>query len=93
MKTMLDVLRERLPDGLEIIKVQDKANASQIKMWFRYKGAETVNWVSKTCAPGYATKLCDQTIASTMMGIALDLQDLEMAEQWKDRMLGRSHRA
>lgn len=87
MKTMIDILRERLPEGLDITKVKDKASASQIEIRFAYKGVETVNWISKTCAPGYATWLCDKTIASTMLGIALDLKDIEMAEQWKDKML------
>lgn len=87
METMIDILRERLPDGLEITKVKDTASASQIKIWFTYKGMEAVNWISKTCAPGCATRLCDKTIASTMLAIALDLKDLEMADYWNDKML------
>ena len=27
MKTMLDILKERLPEGLEVVKVKDKASA------------------------------------------------------------------
>lgn len=87
MKTMLDILKERLPEGLEVIKVKDKASASQFELWFAYRGMEEKNWLHKTCAPGYENKLCDQTIASTMMGFALELRDIEMAEYWRDKML------
>lgn len=62
METMIDILRERLPDGLEITKVKDTASASQIKIWFTYKGMEAVNWISKTCAPGCATTQQDFAI-------------------------------
>ena len=83
---MLDILKKRLPEGLEIVKVKDKASASQIQIWFSYKGIEKVSWLYKTCAPGYEKKICDQTIASTMLGVALDLKDLSMADYWKDKM-------
>lgn len=87
MKTMLDILKERLPEGLEVVKVKDKASASQIQITFSYKGMESVNWIHKTCAPGCENRLCDQTIASTMLGYALDQKDLQMAEFWRDKML------
>lgn len=88
MKTMLDILKDRLPEGLEIVKVKDKASASQIQIWFSYKGGEPeVSWLYKTCVPGRENKLCDQTIACVMLGVALKLKDLGMAEYWKDKML------
>lgn len=87
MKTMLDILKERLPEGLEIVKVKDRANASQIQVFFSYEGKESTNWIRKTCAPGWEEKLCDRTIASTMLGYALDRKNLEMADYWKDKML------
>ncbi|MBQ9739716.1 MAG: hypothetical protein IJV91_02140 [Kiritimatiellae bacterium] len=87
MKTMLDILKERLPEGLEIVKVKDRSNASQIQVFFSYEGEESTNWISKTCAPGWEEKLCDRTIASTMLGYALDRKDLAMADYWKDKML------
>lgn len=87
MKTMLDILKERLPEGLEIVKVKDRSNASQIQVFFSYEGEESTNWISKTCVPGWEEKLCDRTIASTMLGYALDRKDLAMADYWKDKML------
>lgn len=87
MKTMLDILKERLPEGLEVVKVKDKASASQIQITFRYEGMENVSWLYKTCTPGCENKLCDQTIASTMLGFALKRKDLRMADYWNDKLL------
>lgn len=87
MKTMIDILRERLPEGLEIIKVKDKASASQIQIFFSYEGAESTNWISKTCVPGYQNRLCDKTIASTMLHYALQRKDLKMADYWEGKMV------
>ena len=85
---MLEILRKRLPEGLEIAKVMDKANASQIEI--SYRGMETNGWLNKTCAPGHAARLCDKTIATAMLGFAIQLKDIEMADYWKDKTLNQS---
>ena len=82
MKTMIDILRERLPKGLEIVKVQNKSNNSQYLIHFSYEGIETVGWLYKTCAPGCAEKNCDFVICSTMMSIGLKRKDLDMCDFW-----------
>ena len=87
MKTMLDILKERLPEGMEIVKVKDKANASQTEVWFGYQGMEVKSWLMKFCAPGCENKICDRTIANSMLGFALKLENIEMAEYWRDKML------
>lgn len=87
MKTMLDILKERLPEGLEIIKEKGKASASQTEITFRYQGIEEKSWLPKTCAPGCAEKVCDQTIACTMWGFGLKMQDMEMVEHWHSAYL------
>lgn len=35
---MVEILKGRLPDGLEIIKVKDRSNRSQAEIIFRYQG-------------------------------------------------------
>jgi len=90
MKTMIDILKERLPEGLEVVKVKDKASASQAQITFAYKGLESGSWIYKTCAPGCEYKLCDSTIASVMMSFGIKLHDLEMAEYWKAKLLGEA---
>lgn len=85
--TMLDILKKRLPEGLEIAKVIDKANASQIEIWFAYRGMKTNCWLSKTCAPGHATKLCDKTIATAMLGFAIQLKDMDLCQYFGQKKL------
>ena len=87
MKSMIDILKERLPDGLEIINVKGKTNASQSEIWFSYQGMVDKNWISKTCAPGWENKLCDRTIATSMLGFALKLKNIDMIDYWHDKML------
>ena len=84
MKTMLDILRERLPEGLEIVKVKHRTGASQMTILFTYDGAERTGYLQTTCAPGWAERNCDFTIASVMIGIGLDREDREMIIRWKD---------
>lgn len=90
MKTMLDILKMRLPDGLEITQTKDRGNSSHVQVWFRYQGYETRGELQKTCAPGYAEQNCDYTISNAMMSIALKKGDAQMAEFWRDRLLSRT---
>jgi hypothetical protein len=81
--TMLDILKERLPEGLTIAKVKDKSNASQIQIWFDYEEVKgVVSWLNKTCAPGCAERVCDATINAAMAGVGLKRKDQEMASYW-----------
>ena len=84
---MLEILKSRLPDGLKITKVKDRASASQIQLTFSYNGTQAVGWLYKTCVPGCEKKVCDHTIASAMLSVALKQEDLEMAELWKNKLL------
>ena len=79
---MLEIMKTRMPEGLEIKKIQNRANASQIKIWFAYEEIEVVGYLSKTCTPGTAEKVVDYTICSAMMGVGLRRNDVEMAEHW-----------
>lgn len=86
MKEMLDILKERLPDGLEIVKVKNKNSSSQIEIHFNYEGTSAVNWLPKVCAPGHAEQVCDRTSFGAMLSVALHRKDLEMAERWVAKM-------
>lgn len=90
MKTMLDILKERLPNGLEITRSKDRRNSSQVEIWFRYQGYVTRGELQKVCAPGYAEKNCDFTINNAMLSIALKKGDADMAEFWRDRILSHN---
>lgn len=81
---MLDILKERLPEGLEVIKVKHRTGASQMEILFKYDGTEQKGWLQTTCAPGYAEKNCDFTITGVMIGIGFDRNDREMIVKWKE---------
>lgn len=83
MKTMFEILKERLPEGLEIIKTKHRTGASQMEILFKYDGTEQKGWLQTTCAPGYAERNCDFTIAAVMIGIGFDRNDREMIIRWK----------
>ena len=89
MKTMLDILKERLPEGLEIIRTKDLASGGKVRIWFRYQGYEVQEELQKTCAPGYSEKNCDFTINNAMLSISLKKGDVDMMEYWRDRLLSR----
>lgn len=80
---MLEILKGRLPEGLEIKKVKIRSGRAEIT--FLYDGTETLGWLRDTCAPGHAENICDFTIAAAMMGIALTRGDFEMAKFWRDK--------
>ena len=87
---MLEILKSRLPEGLEIVKVQDRTGASQLKIRFAYKGQESMGHLNKTCAPGEAERNCDFTIHTVMLGFALDRGDLAAAKYWADKQMAQS---
>ncbi len=85
---MLDILMSLLPEGLEVTGMKNKKSASSYQIWLSYNSSkEVVCWLQKMCSPGYEVKLCKQTIASAMLAVALDRQDADMAEYWKEKML------
>ena len=83
--TMLDILKDRLPDGLEIVKIKDRAGRSQIEIVFSYARTETIGWLYKTCVPGKESNVCDFTIYAAMTAIALKKGDMEMAKHWAQK--------
>lgn len=84
---MLNVLKERLPEGLEIVKVKNRSGRSQIEILFRYDGVEFTSWLLKTCTPGCENLVCDSVIFAVMAAIALKQNDLEKARHWMDKQL------
>ena len=83
---MLELLKSRLPDGLEVSRVGSGARAWQLKVWFVYDGTEVLGYLPKSCAPGCEEHVCDMTICSAMMKIGLERNDKEMVRVWNDRI-------
>lgn len=84
---MLEILKTRLPDGLEIVKVKNRGNSSHVEIVFSYRGQEKKGSLRKTCAPTYENRVCDATINNVMAAFAIDRGDLAEAKHWLDKVL------
>lgn len=82
---MIEILKTRLPEGVSVVKVQDRSGYSQIKILLSYEGREQWTSVYKTCTPGKENHICDMTITTAMIGFALERNDLDAAKVWLDR--------
>ena len=85
---MLEILKGRLPEGLEIVKAKNKGSQTEIK--FSYEGVEATSWLLKTCAPGAAEAVCDTTIYGVMMNVGFKRGDMAMVKFWSDKLSGAS---
>ena len=79
---MFEIMKGRLPEGLEVVKVYQRTGSDQMKIVFSYKGHEAIGWLRKTCVPGGAERNCDFTICVVMTGIALEQGDMEACKFW-----------
>jgi len=87
--TMLDIFKERMPQGMEIIKVKERN--SYYKITVKYNGVEAENDLPKSSTPGCQNKVCDFNIAAIMMYIALKKDDRDMAAEWHNKGLTTAH--
>lgn len=83
MKTMLDIMRERLIEGVQITKAKELPSKFQIvlsKDGFNYDTA-----LPKQCSPGMEESFVDRTIYSALAFFALQQNDLAKGRYWLDR--------
>lgn len=85
---MLNTLKERLPEGLEIKKVREKP--SKYEITFLVDGKEIKGELPKTCTPGMQDRVADHTIINAMAINAMKNGDMETAKKWLDKLLHRS---
>ena len=79
-KTMLDILRERLIDGLTITSVKETHTKYMIK--FAYEGEEATADLPKSCSPGYHERVADKTVITAMSTIYFNRGDYTKAKEW-----------
>ena len=78
--TMLDIMKGRLPEGLEIAAVKERT--SRFEIAFTCKGEQVKGYLPKACQPGYGEKIADFTICAAMMEVGLRTNNMEMAKDW-----------
>lgn len=83
-KTMLDILKARLVDGLEITKV--KESASKYTITFTFEGCEATTDLRKSCPPGAHNTVADFVISTAMAHIYSDKGDFAKAGEWLDKI-------
>ena len=80
---MLNTLKERLLDGMEIKKAKEKP--SKYEITFLVDGFEYKSELPKTCAPGAQCIIADQTMINAMVAVALKKGDVESAKMWLNK--------
>lgn len=81
---MLDILKKRLPNGLEILSVKELN--SKYKIVFKLENNTASAELKKTCAPNCHNKNADDTIITAMSAIYLNRGDLLKAKEWLDKL-------
>lgn len=84
---MLNVLKERLLDGMEIKNVKEKRGKYEIT--FLISGGEIKTELPKACTPGMQDRVADQSIFNAMCQAAIEKGDYQAAKGWLDRIVER----
>ena len=86
--TMLDVLKGRLIDGLEIVKVTEVN--SKYTITFRFEGDEAKADLPKSCSPGAHGAVADNAIITAISSIYFNRGDFAKAKEWLDKIGSRT---
>lgn len=81
---MFDVLKGRLIDGLEIVRV--KETNSKYTITFRFEGDEAKADLPKSCSPGAHGAVADTSIITAMSSIYFKRGDYAKAKKWLDKL-------
>ena len=84
---MLNVLKERLLDGMEIKKVKEWK--SKYDITFLINGKEIKTELTRYCALGYEKSAVDSVMFNAMAKAAFIRGDMEEAKMWLDMDLHR----
>lgn len=87
MKTMLDIMQERLIEGVQIAKAKELPSKYQIVL--SKDGLHYDTTLPKQCSPGMEESLVDRTIYSALSSFALQQNDLTKAKYWMNRYTQR----
>lgn len=83
-KTMLDILKERLPKRLTIDTV--KETNSKYNVEFSFEGESAKAELPKSCAPGCHNEVADYTVITAMSNIYMSRGEYAEAKEWLDKI-------
>ena len=81
---MLNTLKERLLDGMEIKKVKEKP--SKYAVTFLVNGKEYMTEIPKACVPGMQNRVVDQSMFLVMCNAEVDKGNLQAGKLWLDKI-------
>ena len=81
---MLNILKERLLDGMEIKKVKEWK--SKYDVTFLIDGKEVKVELTKYCALGYENYAVDSVMFFAMAKSEMDKGNMQSAKMWMDKM-------
>ena len=82
MKSMIDIFKKELQDGMEIVKCKEMANVYKITL--SYDGMTGTCELSKMCAPNAEKSLCRKSIDTAISGMYINAGNLTEAKLWLD---------
>lgn len=86
---MLNVLKERLVDGVEIKTVKEKR--SKYEITFSIRGAEVKEELTKSCPPGNQNYFVDCAIFGAMSKACINIGDYNEGKKWLDKIVNYTH--
>ncbi len=88
MKTLLDILRDSLPNGAEL--QNEKETTNRFKYDFYYMGKSVKGEICKAVAPGFEESYVCRAVATCMSQIYIGAGDMEHGAYWlKIAQVGR----
>ena len=82
---MVDILKKRLVDGLNITSF--KETNTKFTILFEYQGDKAKADLPKSCAPGCHNEVVDNTIITAMSTIYFNRGDYQSAKEWLDKLV------
>ena len=80
MKSMIDIFKKELQDGMEIVKCKEMANVYKITL--SYDGMTGTCELSKMCAPNSEKSLCRKSIDTAISGMYINAGNIIEAKSW-----------
>lgn len=80
--SMIDIFKDTLQDGMEIVKCKEMANVYKITL--SYNGMIGTCDLSKMCTPKSEKSLCRKSIDTAISGMYINAGNLNEAKEWLD---------
>ena len=85
MKTMIDIFKTKMPEGMKIVNEKELNNRFKIEVQFLDVIVPTE--LSKQCSPGYESRYCKSILWSALAQIYLIKDDIPKVKEY----LSKSH--